>query len=128
MIYWIFLIFLSECGTYSWDGSHLWGVFQLKGSNQFLYKANDWHWLWTTLSNTVYCGFVRWIILCGSILRIQSKYKSVWQFVINLLQPITWQLMRSSTCIFSHMTYLMSHVTCLNNICGWFYKLSYSEL
>ena len=23
---------------------------------------------------------------------------------------------------FSHMTYLMSHVTCLNNTCGWSYK------
>ena len=28
----------------------------------------------------------------------------------------------------SHMTYLMSHVTFLNNICGWFYKLSCSRL
>ena len=27
---------------------------------------------------------------------------------------------------FSHMTYLMSHVTSLNNTCGWFYKLSRS--
>jgi hypothetical protein len=24
---------------------------------------------------------------------------------------------------FSHMTYLMSHVTSLNNTCGWSYKL-----
>ena len=27
---------------------------------------------------------------------------------------------------FSHMTYLMSHVTSLNNTCEWFYKLSRS--
>jgi hypothetical protein len=33
---------------------------------------------------------------------------------------------------FSHMTYLMSHVTSLNNTCGntcgWFYKLPHSGL
>ena len=29
---------------------------------------------------------------------------------------------------FSHMTYLMSHVTSLNNICGWFYKLPHNVL
>ena len=29
---------------------------------------------------------------------------------------------------FSHMIYLMSHVTSLNNICEWFYKLSHSGL
>ena len=29
---------------------------------------------------------------------------------------------------FSHMIYLMSHVTSLNNRCGWFYKLSHSGL
>ena len=29
---------------------------------------------------------------------------------------------------FSHMTYLMSHVTSLNNTCGWSYKLSHSGL
>jgi hypothetical protein len=26
------------------------------------------------------------------------------------------------------MTYLMSHVTCLNNICGWTYELSCNKL
>ncbi len=45
-------------------------VFQPEGSNQFLSEANDWHWQWTTLSNTIYCGFVKWIILCGSILTL----------------------------------------------------------
>jgi hypothetical protein len=35
-----------------------------------------------------------------------------------LLQPITWQVNRPSTCIFSHMTFLMSHVTFSNNTCG----------
>ena len=29
---------------------------------------------------------------------------------------------------FSHMVYLMNHVTSLNNTCGWSYNLSYSEL
>ena len=29
---------------------------------------------------------------------------------------------------FSHMTYLISHVTSLNNTCGWSYKLLHSEL
>ena len=29
---------------------------------------------------------------------------------------------------FSHMTYLMSYMTSLNNTCKWFYKLSRSEL
>ena len=29
---------------------------------------------------------------------------------------------------FSHMTYLMSYVTSLNNTCGWSYKLSHREL
>jgi hypothetical protein len=29
---------------------------------------------------------------------------------------------------FSHMTYLMSHITSLNNICEWSYKLPHSGL
>jgi hypothetical protein len=29
---------------------------------------------------------------------------------------------------FNHMTYLMSHITSLNNTCGWFYKLPRSGL
>ena len=29
---------------------------------------------------------------------------------------------------FSYVTYLMSHVTSLNNTCGWFYKLSRNKL
>ena len=37
------------------------------------------------------------------------------QFGAILLQSIMWQLKRSSMCNFSHMTFLMSHVTCLNN-------------
>ena len=29
---------------------------------------------------------------------------------------------------FNHMTYLISHVTFLNNICGWSYKLPHNGL
>ena len=29
---------------------------------------------------------------------------------------------------FSQMTYLMNHITSLNNIYGWSYKLSYNKL
>jgi hypothetical protein len=35
-----------------------------------------------------------------------------------LLQPTIWQVNRPSTCTFSHMTFLMSHVTFSNNTCG----------
>ena len=72
------------------------------------------------------------------LIKDRFRYK-----LASLLKPIIWQLMRSFTCLvysqlaktyymatdeiiyvyFSHMTYLMSHVTSLNNICGWFYKL-----
>ena len=38
--------------------------------------------------------------------------------VASLLQSTTWQLIRSSKCTFSHMTYLMRHVTYFNNKCG----------
>ena len=40
------------------------------------------------------------------------------QYITSLLQPTMWQL----------MTYLMNHVTSLNNICRWSYKLSRSKL
>ncbi len=29
---------------------------------------------------------------------------------------------------FSHITYLISYITSLNNTCGWFYKLPHSGL
>ena len=32
-----------------------------------------------------------------------------------LLQPSMWRLKRPSMCNCSHMTFLISHVTCLNN-------------
>ena len=35
------------------------------------------------------------------------------------LQHTTWQVNKSSTYIFSYMTFLMSHVTFSNNTCGW---------
>jgi hypothetical protein len=35
-----------------------------------------------------------------------------------LFQPTTWQVNKPSTCTFSHMTFLMSHVTFSNNTCG----------
>ena len=37
---------------------------------------------------------------------------------IVFLQPTTWQVNRPFTYTFSHMTFLMSHVTFSNNICG----------
>ena len=49
-------------------------------------------------------------------------------FVVQGYKPTMWQFIRSSTCTFSHMTYLMSHVTCLNNTCGWFYEFPHSGL
>jgi len=41
--------------------------------------------------------------------------------VLNVLKVYLkismWQLIKPSTCTFSNITYLMNHVTCLNNIC-----------
>ena len=37
-------------------------------------------------------------------------------------------MIKSSTCIFSYTTYLISYITCLNNTCRWFYKLPSNEL
>jgi hypothetical protein len=31
-------------------------------------------------------------------------------------------------CIVSHMTYLINHVICLNNTCGWSYELQPKKL
>jgi hypothetical protein len=33
-----------------------------------------------------------------------------------------------NTQVATHMTYIMSYVTSLNNTCGWSYKLSHSGL
>jgi hypothetical protein len=41
-------------------------------------------------------------------------------------KPTTWQFLKSFTYTFSYMIYLMSHVTCLKNTCGWSYELSRS--
>ncbi len=40
------------------------------------------------------------------------------QFGGIFIQPTTWQVNKSSTCIFSHITFLMSHVTFSNNTYG----------
>ena len=56
-----------------------------------------------------------------SIYRTLIGYK-----LTSLLQPTTERLILSSTYTFSHMTYLINHVTCLNNTCGWSYELSRS--
>ena len=45
-----------------------------------------------------------------------------------LLQPTTWQVNRPSICIFTHMTFLISHMTFLNNTCGWSYDSSHKGL
>ncbi len=56
-----------------------------------------------------------------------SKYRTLFGYKpTSLLQPTTERLILSSTCTFSHMTYLINHVTCLNNTCGWSYELSRS--
>ena len=50
-----------------------------------------------------------------SCLYEQSLATITKQFVDIFLQTTMCQLIKLSTCTFSHMTYLMSHVTCLNN-------------
>jgi len=39
-----------------------------------------------------------------------------------------WRSKGPSMCSFSHITFLMNQVTCLNNIHEWSYKLPRSEL
>ena len=44
------------------------------------------------------------------------------------LSPTMWQLKRPSMCNFSYITFLMSHVTFLNNTHRWSYKSSHKRL
>ena len=47
---------------------------------------------------------------------------------INFYQPTMQRLKKPSTFTYCYMTFLMSHVTCINNIRGQFYKSLYSGL
>ena len=44
------------------------------------------------------------------------------QFGGKFLQPTTWRLIKPSMLCFSHMIYLLSHVTCLSNTSGWLHE------
>jgi hypothetical protein len=57
------------------------------------------------------------------IIIIMEHSLATHQFVAILLQTISWQLIRLSMYTFSHMTYLMSHVICLNNTRELYYEL-----
>ena len=64
---------------------------------------------------------------CFSLSLSLYIYRTLFGYKLtSLLQPTTERLILSSTCTFSHMTYLINHVTCLNNTCGWSYELSRS--
>ena len=52
----------------------------------------------------------------------QKKSLPLNQFGGKFLQPTTWRLIKPSTLSFSHMIYLLSHVTCLSNTSGWLHE------
>ena len=58
-------------------------------------------------------------------LRIEIGYKSVCSKFATTHYMVVYKTIHM---YFNHMTYLMSHVTSLNNTCGWSYKLPHSEL
>ena len=67
--------------------------------------------------------FFRQCLFCG--LEVQSWYESVCnQFIITHYVSIN----KIIHMYFSHVTYLMSHMISLNNICEWFYKMLLSRL
>ena len=51
-------------------------------------------------------------------------------FEAIFLQRTMWRLKRLSMCGFNHMVFLMTHVTCLNNIHRWYlsYKPPHSNV
>ena len=49
---------------------------------------------------------------------LNGKSLNLTRFGGILLQPTTWQVNRLSTYIFSHVTFLINHVTFSNNTCG----------
>ena len=62
---------------------------------------------------------------CRIKLRTEFGYKSVCSQLATTHYVSTNKIMHV---YFSHMTYLMSHMTSLNNTCGWSYKLPHSGL
>ena len=64
-------------------------------------------------------------MLVGSWTRTEFGYKLVCNQFATTHYVATNQIIHV---YFSHMTYLMSHLISLNNICGLSYKLSHNEL
>ena len=61
-------------------------------------------------------------VLAGYHLILKKKSLPLNQFGGKFLQPTTWRLIKPSTLSFSHMIYLLSHVTCLSNTSGWLHE------
>ena len=71
--------------------------------------------------------------LAWLILILLKEFLTWTEFDYKLIcsQLVTTHYMATNKIIYvylSYMTYLMSHVTFLNNTYGWFYKLSHNEL
>ena len=60
-------------------------------------------------------GLEIWVFHMNRV-QIQTSLQS---FFYN--QPTMWRFIRPFICTFSHITYLLSYVTYLNNISGWSY-------
>ena len=58
----------------------------------------------------------------------QKKSLPLNQLGEKFLQPTTWRLIKPSMLSFSHMIYLLSHVTCLSNTSGWLHELPHNGL
>ena len=61
-------------------------------------------------------------VLAGYHLILKKKSLPLNQFGGKFLQPTTWRLIKPSTLSFSHMIYLLSHVTYLSNTSGWLHE------
>ena len=61
-------------------------------------------------------------VLAGYHLILKKKSLPSNQFGGKFLQPTTWRLIKPSMLCFSHMIYLLSHVTCLSNTSGWLHE------
>ena len=71
------------------------------------------------------------LALSKSMIRFVFVSMLVWRTVFVCSQLATTHYLLTNKIIHvysSHMTYLMSHVTSLNNTCGWSYKLTHSGL
>ena len=96
-------------------------------------------WDEMTINFYVLCSLIKYRICCNMLsYLVVRKQILLLNYEVFLNQwvkikwtkfsynPTMWQLIRPFTCTFNHMIYLISHVICLNNTCGWFYRLPHN--